>query len=242
MVGFDDPDLNPEGRNPGTGDDPQAASAEMFMYAAKLKEIYTKNPADNLTTALLNAEVDGHKLSDLDFNSFIMILAIAGNETTRTVTTNGMIDLMNHPSQQEEIANDLSLVPTAVEEILRYNPAVHSFRRTAMKDTVIRDVEIAEGDKVILWYPAVNRDEEVFDDPDTFDIRRSPNEHLSFGVGEHFCLGSNLARMELRKIFEGILRRLPDMEIAAPPRRLRSNFINGVKELRVKFTPTERVG
>jgi len=243
MVGFDDPDLNPDGHRPGmNADDPQAASAEMFMYAAKLKEIYTKNPADNLTTALLNAEVDGQKLNDLDFNSFIMLLTIAGNETTRTVTTNGMIDLMNHPSEQAALANDLSLVPSAVEEMLRYSPAIHSFRRTAMKDTLIRDVPIAAGDKVIMWYPAVNRDEEVFDDPDTFDIRRSPNEHLSFGVGEHFCLGSNLARMELQKIFEAVLRRLPDMRIAAPPRRLRSNFVNGVKELRVEFTPTKRVG
>jgi len=244
MVGFDDPDLNPEGRKPlsGTVDDPQAASAEMFMYAAKLKEIYTKNPADNLTTALLAAEVDGHKLSDLEFNSFIMILAVAGNETTRTVTTNGMLDLMRHPDQQAQIAGDLSLVPNAVEEMLRVNPPVHCFRRTAMKDTVVRGVNIAEGDKIIMWYPSVNRDEEIFEDSDRFDIRRSPNEHLSFGIGEHFCLGSNLARMELRKIFTGILSRFPDMEIAAPPRRLRSNFINGVKEARVKFTPKPAAG
>jgi cytochrome P450 len=171
-----------------------------------------------------------------------MILAIAGNETTRTVTTNGMFDLMRHPDQQERLTNDLSLIPSAVEEILRFKPAVHSFRRTAMKDTEIRGVPIAQGDKIILWYPSVNRDEEVFDDSDRFDIERSPNDHLSFGVGEHFCLGSNLARMELRKIFEAVLRRLPDMEIAAPPRRLRSNFVNGVKELRVKFTPTARLG
>jgi len=246
MIGFDDPDLNPEGRKSlGDGaatDDPQAASAEMFMYAAKLKEMYTKNPADNLTTALINAEVDGHRLSDLDFNSFIMILAIAGNETTRTVTTNGMIDLMRNPSQQERLANDLSLVPTAVEEVLRFNPAVHCFRRTAMKDVEIRGVKIAEGDKIFLWYPSVNRDEEVFDEPDVLDIARSPNDHLSFGIGEHFCLGSNLARMELRKIFKGIFSRLPDMEIVEPPRRLRSTFINGVKELRVKFTPSAPVG
>jgi cholest-4-en-3-one 26-monooxygenase len=244
MVGFDDPELNPEGRNKEgmNVEDPQAAAAEMFMYAAKLKERYTRHPADNLTTALLNAEVDGQKLSDLDFNSFIMILAIAGNETTRTVTTNGMLDLMRHPDQQAQVARDLSLVPSAVEEMLRVNPPVHCFRRTAMKDTVIRGVKIAEGDKIIMWYPSVNRDEEIFDASDSFDVRRNPNEHLSFGIGEHFCLGSNLARMELRKIFAGILSRFPDMEIAAPPRRLRSNFINGVKEARVKFTPRPAAG
>jgi cholest-4-en-3-one 26-monooxygenase len=240
MVGFDDPELNPEGgRIRMDGDNPEEASAEMFMYAAKLKEIYTKHPADNLTTALLNAEVDGHKLTDLEFNSFFMLLAVAGNETTRTVTTNGMIDLMRHPEQQERLAGDLSLIPTAVEEMLRYNPAVHCFKRIARADTEIRGVPIAEGDKVLMWYPAANRDEEVFRDPDVFDIGRSPNDHLSFGIGEHYCLGANLARMELYKIFEGVLSRFPDMEMAAPPRRLRSTFINGVKELRVKFTPVE---
>jgi cytochrome P450 len=245
MVGFDDPEYHPAGspfEKSKSELEMQSASAEMFMYAAKLKEFYTRNPADNLITALLNSEVDGHKLDDMDFNAFFLLLSIAGNETTRTVTSNGMWDLMRHPDQQERLANDLSLIPTAVEEILRFNPAVHCFRRTAMKDTVIRDREISEGDKIMLWYPAVNRDEAVFDEPDVFDIARNPNDHLSFGVGEHFCLGSNLARMELRKIFEGLLRRLPDMELAAEPRRLRSNFINGMKEMRVRFTPTERVG
>lgn len=244
MVGFDDPELHPDGLPTMKSEGEQnqmEASAKMFMYAAKLKEMYTKNPADNLATALLQAEVDGQKLSDLEFNSFFLLLAIAGNETTRTVTTNGMLDLMRHPDQQERLAADLSLVPSAIEEMLRINPAVHSFRRTAMHDTVIRDTDIAAGDKVILWYPSANRDEEVFEDPDTFDIARSPNEHLAFGVGEHFCLGSHLARMELRKIFDGLMRRLPDMQLDGEPRRLRSNFINGVKEMRVTFTPTERV-
>ena len=243
MVGFDDPEYHPEGLpSEQDADERSAASAEMFMYAAKLKEMYTKNPADNLATALLNAEVDGQRLTDLEFNSFFLLLAIAGNETTRTVTSNGALDLMRHPDQQERLANDPSLIPSAVEEILRYNPAVHCFRRTAMADTVVRETEISEGDKVILWYPSVNRDEDVFHEPDRFDIARSPNDHLSFGVGEHFCLGSNLARMELRHVFQGIMSRMPDLELAAEPRRLRSNFINGVKEMRVRFTPSERVG
>ncbi len=117
---------------------------------------------------------------------------------------------------------------------------MHSFRRTATRDTEIRGVPIRENDKIILWYAAVNRDEEVFEDPDAFDVRRYPNDHLSFGVGEHFCLGANLARMELRKIFGGLLTRMPDIELAAEPRRLRSNFINGVKEMQVVFTPEAR--
>lgn len=245
MVGFDDPELNPEGlpmdHAPGEQDQMQA-TIEMFMYAARLKDMYTKNPADNVATALLQAEVDGQRLTDLEFNSFFLLLCIAGNETTRTVTTNGMLDLMRHPAEQRRLAADPALIPSAVEEVLRFNPAVHSFRRTAMADTVIRETEIAAGDKVILWYPSANRDEEVFEDPQTFDITRDPNDHLSFGVGEHFCLGSNLARMELQKIFGGLMKRLPDMRLDGEPRRLRSNFINGVKEMRVRFTPSAKVG
>jgi cholest-4-en-3-one 26-monooxygenase len=240
MVGFDDPELNPD----GTWEEPQedselmGASAEMFLYAAKLKAKFQNSNEDNLATALLNAEVDGQKLTDMEFNSFFLILAIAGNETTRTVTSNGMIQLIRHPDQRDRLLKDPSLLNTAVEEILRFEPAVSCFRRTAMKDVEIRGTRIAEGDKIMLWYPAVNRDEEVFDDPDTFDIGRNPNDHLSFGIGEHFCLGSNLARMELRKIFAALMKRLPDIEFASPPRRLRSNFVNGVKEMQVTFKPS----
>ena len=235
MIGFDDPELQ-KGHERAT-DDYGNASAEIFMYAQKIADKARTHPSDDLATALLNAEVDGERLSEFDFNSFFMLLAIAGNETTRTVTTNGMYQLMTHRDQYELLRDDLSLVPSAVEEILRFDPAVHCFRRTAMADTRIRDVEIKQNDKIILWYPSVNRDEEVFDDADAFDIRRSPNDHLAFGVGEHFCLGANLARMELRIIFEGLMRRLPDLELAAEPRRLRSNFINGVKEMQVRFSP-----
>jgi cholest-4-en-3-one 26-monooxygenase len=240
MVGFDDPELNPD----GTWEKPQAdseltsASANMFLYAAKLKEMFQDSNEDNLATALLNAEVDGQKLTDMEFNSFFLILAIAGNETTRTVTSNGMIQLIRHPDQRQRLLNDPSLLNTAIEEILRFEPAVSCFRRTAMKDVEIRDTRIAAGDKIMLWYPAANRDEEVFDDPDKFDLGRNPNDHLSFGIGEHFCLGSNLARMELRKIFAALMKRLPDIEFAAEPRRLRSNFVNGVKEMQVSFTPS----
>jgi len=238
MVGFDDPELQPDGK-PAPMTDGNLASAEMFLYAAKLAEKARKHPGDDLATALLNAEVDGHQLSDLEFNSFFLILAIAGNETTRTVTTNGMYDLLKHPDQYRDLREDLTLIPSAVEEILRFNPAVHAFRRTATRDTAVRGVEIKENDKIVLWYPAANRDSEVFENPDSFDIRRNPNDHLSFGVGEHFCLGSNLARLELRIIFEGLMRRLPGIELAAEPRRLRSNFLNGVKEMRVTFSPAK---
>lgn len=252
MVGFDDPEFD-ETRGTKAGEafnriqtedgqeEMAKASAEMFGYAEKLKARARANPGDDLASALLAAEIDGQKLSDLEFNSFFLLLSIAGNETTRTVTTNGMYQLITHPEERQRVLDDPSLVPSMVEEILRFDPAVHSFRRTAMRDTVIRGREIAEGDKLILWYPSVNRDEEVFAEADRFDVARHPNDHLAFGVGEHYCLGANLARMELNKIFAALLERLPDLALAAPPRRLRSNFINGVKEMRVEFTPGPRL-
>jgi cholest-4-en-3-one 26-monooxygenase len=236
MVGFDDPDLQPGGQL-APMNDAEAAAAEMFMYAGRLLDKARRHPADDLATALVNAEIDGQRLSDTEFNFFFLLLIIAGNETTRTVTSNGMQALLEHPEQLHDLRRDLSLLPSAIEEILRYAPAVHTFRRTATADTRLRGQLIKENEKLMLWYPSANRDEEVFTDPDTFDIRRSPNEHLAFGVGEHFCLGANLARLELNEIFRGIITRLHGIEPAAPPRRLRSTFINGVKEMRIRFTP-----
>ena len=236
MVGFDDPDLQPDGK-PAPMNDAEAAAAEMFLYAGKLLEKARTHPGDDLATALVNAELDGHKLSESDFNFFFLLLSIAGNETTRTVTTNGMHALIEHPGQLRDLRNDLSLLPTAIEEILRFAPAVHTFRRTATAGTEMRGQRIRENDKVLIWYPSANRDEEVFDNPDAFDIHRDPNEHIAFGIGEHFCLGANLARLELNEVFRGIITRLQDIELVARPRRLRSTFINGVKEMRVRFQP-----
>ncbi|MBI1813747.1 MAG: cytochrome P450 [Deltaproteobacteria bacterium] len=236
MVGFDDPDLQPDGQ-PSAMNDGQAAAAEMFMYAGHLLEKARTHPGDDLATALVNAELDGHKLSDSDFNFFFLLLVIAGNETTRTVTSNGMLALIDHPDQLRDVRADPSLLPSAIEEILRYAPAVHNFRRTVTADTVVRGQPLKTDDKLTIWYPSVNRDEDVFENSQVFDIRRHPNDHLAFGVGEHFCLGANLARLELNEIFRGIVTHLHDIELAAPPRRLRSTFINGVKEMRIRFRP-----
>jgi len=241
MIGADDPDFaSPEvsmaDSTYGT------ASAEMFMYAGKLAEKSRQCPAEDLGTALLHAEVDGQRLSELDYNSFFLLLSVAGNETTRTVTTNGFIALMENPEARRWLQEDLSRVDTAVEEMIRYNPPVHYFRRTVMQDTELRGVTLRKNDKLTMWYPAANRDEDVFVDPERFDVARDPNDHLGFGVGEHFCLGANLARLELRVMVREVLRRLPDMEPAGAPRRLRSNFINGVKEFPVRFTPQKAVG
>ena len=236
MVGFDDPELQPDGR-PLPVSDGAAAAAEMFLYAGNLLEKARTHPSDDLATALVNAELDGQKLSDTDFNFFFLLLIIAGNETTRTVTSNGMLALIEHPDQLRDVRADLSLLPSAVEEILRYAPAVHHFRRTVSTDAVLRGQQIKAEDKLTVWYPSANRDEEVFPNPDSFDVRRHPNDHLAFGIGEHFCLGANLARLELNEVFRGIVTRVHDVELAAPPRRLRSTFINGVKEMRIRFRP-----
>ena len=236
MVGFDDPELQPDGQ-PLPVSDGAAAAAEMFLYAGNLLEKARKHPSDDLATALVNAELDGQKLSDTDFNFFFLLLIIAGNETTRTVTSNGMLALIAHPDQLRDVRSDPSLLPSAVEEILRYAPAVHHFRRTVTAKAVLRGQQIKAEDKLTVWYPSANRDEEVFPDADRFDVRRHPNDHLAFGIGEHYCLGANLARLELNEVFRGIVTRLHDVELAAPPRRLRSTFINGVKEMRIRFRP-----
>ena len=229
LIGFDDPEFQT------SEEDGEQAATEVFLYANKLAELYRDGAADNLTSVLAHGEVDGEKLAELEFCSFFLLLVVAGNETTRTVTTNGMRLLIEHPDQLRRLVDDPSLIPSAVEEILRYEPAVICFRRTATRDIELRGQKIREGDKVVMWYPSANRDEDVFVEPDRFDIGRSPNDHLAFGIGQHFCLGANLARLELNIIFEEIVRRLRQPELAAPVRRLRSNFINGVKEMRIRF-------
>jgi cholest-4-en-3-one 26-monooxygenase len=239
MVGFDDPELH-DGKTLEMSKETDAnmqLSAQMFMYAAKLREKALSHPSNDLATALVNVELDGRKLTPEEFNFFFLLLLIAGNETTRTVTTNGMISLLDHPDQLRALKQDMSLLDSAIEEILRFSPAVHSFRRTATQPTRIRGREIEENAKLILWYPSANRDEDVFENPQQFDIRRTPNDHVAFGYGEHYCLGANLARMELQEIFREIVTRIDGLERTAKPRRLRSNFINGVKEMRVQFEP-----
>ena len=213
MVGVDDPDL--QGDKPIVPGDAMAAFGEMFMYASKLWKIAHETPSDDLATALMNAELDGRKLDEMEFNFFFLLLLIAGNETTRTVTSNGMIALLDHPDQLRDLRNDPSLVPSAVEEILRFAPAVHTFRRTAMAETELRGQTIRPEDKLAALVSSANRDEDVFDGARLFNVRRSPNEHVAFGFGEHYCLGANLARLELQEIFRGIVERLHDMETAS---------------------------
>ena len=232
LVGFDDPDF-------GTSqEEARAVSMEMYLYANELALARRDSPREDLVSVLMRAEVDGERLTEMEFDVFFLLLAVAGNETTRNLISGGMHALFEHPDQWRRLREDRSLVPTAVEEMLRWVTPVMHFRRTAIRDTDIAGQPIAEGDKVVIFYPSANRDETVFEEPDEFDVGRQPNEHLTFGGGgAHFCLGANLARLEIRLMFDELLRRLPDIEPAGPARRLRSNFINGIKEMPVRFTP-----
>ena len=215
------------------------AQVEMFMYAGGLAEERRKEPRDDIMTVLLNAEVDGERMSDMDFNLFFMLLSVAGNETTRNAIAHGMNAFLENPDQYQALVDDPSLIDTAVEEIVRWASPVMYFRRNATADVEIRGEQIKAGDKLSIWYASANRDEEVFEDPFRFDIRRDPNPHIGFGGGgPHFCLGANLARMEIRVLFEELVRRVPRVEALGPPDRLRSNFIAGIKHLPVRFHTT----
>jgi cholest-4-en-3-one 26-monooxygenase len=212
------------------------ARVEMFMYAAKLAEERRQEPQDDIMTTLLTAEVDGHSLSEMDFNLFFLLLSVAGNETTRNAMAHGMHQLLEHPEQWAAIVDDPSVMETATEEIVRWASPVMYFRRNATEDVELHGEQIREGDKLSIWYASANRDEDVFDDPFRFDILRSPNDHVGFGGGgPHFCLGSSLARMEIRVLFEELARRAPRVEPAGELDRLRSNFIAGIKHLPVTF-------
>jgi len=231
LIGFDDPEFQT------SMEDGKIAAAELYVYANQLAADRRDDPKDDLTSILMNAEVEGEKLSELEFDLFFLLLAVAGNETTRNLISGGMLQLIQNPAERARLIADRSLLPTAVEEMLRTVTPVMHFRRTATQDIEVGGRTIREGDKVIFWYVSANRDEDVFADPDRFDVGRTPNDHLAFGIGQHFCLGANLARLEIRIMFEELLRRLPDVELAGPVRRLRSNFINGIKSMPVRFTP-----
>ncbi len=232
LVGFNDPEFG------SSIEDSKAAALNVWMYANRLAEERKKNRDEHdLASILMNAEVDGFRLSEAEFDAFFLLLAVAGNETTRNLVSGGMFALMEHPAERRRLLDDPSLIPSGVEEMLRWVTPVVCFRRTATCDTELRGQKIRENDKVVLYYSSANRDESVFPDPDRFDVGRTPNEHLAFGVGEHFCLGSSLARLEIRIMFTEILRRFPDMELAGPVSRLRSDFLNGIKHMPVRFTP-----
>ncbi|HYD49151.1 MAG TPA: cytochrome P450 [Terriglobales bacterium] len=214
------------------------AGAELSQLVQELGRERIKNPTDDLTSALVNAEVDGEKLTEQELGSFFVLLVVAGNETTRNAISHGMKALTDYPDQQARWASDFErYAPTAVEEIVRWATPVIHFRRTATRDTELSGQKIGAGQKVVLWYCSGNRDEAIFPDPFRFDIGREPNEHVGFGgPGPHFCLGAHLARREITVMFREIFRRLPDIHAVSEPDRLQSFFIHGIKHLRCQFT------
>jgi len=232
MVGREDPEYGI-----GLGEAADAA-AELFAYASDLGERRMCEPAGEIVTELLNAEIDGEKLEHMEFIYFFLLLAVAGNETTRNLLSGGLLALADHPDQRERLLRDRALMPSAVEEMLRWVSPLMSFRRTATADTEIRGVPIRAGESVVMFYPSANRDADHSPDPLRFDVGRLSNDHPAFGGrGPHHCLGANLARMEARVMFEEILERIPDFEITAEPSRLRSNLMCGIKHLPIRFAP-----
>ncbi len=201
-------------------------------------------PTDDLLSILVHAEVDGQRLSDDDILHDSLLILIGGDETSRHVMSGGVYQLLKDREQWERLRADRSLLPSAVEEMLRWVTPIRNMARAVTQDLTFKDKDLKAGEKVLLLYPSANRDEEVFDDPFRFDIARTPNEHLAFGVGPHFCMGNALARVEVRTMVDRLLERLPDLELVTPdePEWRPANFVSGYEELPVRFTPTAPVG
>ncbi|MEE6135868.1 cytochrome P450 [Mycobacterium sp. 050128] len=225
IMNTDDPDFD---------SDPTTANAELMAYAYNMADERRRCPADDIVTRLIRADIDGDALGDVEFAFFVILLAVAGNETTRNAMTHGMNAFFDNPEQWELFKRERPA--TAVDEIIRWASPVHCFQRTALADVELGGVTVREGQRVGLFYSSANFDEEVFDNPFQFDIARNPNPHLSFGGnGAHFCIGANLARMEIKLIFDELAEQIPDITKLAEPQRLRSGWINGVKRLDVAY-------
>lgn len=220
----------------GGMDDAANASMELYMYANELAAKKRANPGDDIISVLISAEGDD-RLTEHEFDLFVLLLSVAGNETTRNGISHGLLALIEHPEAWAQLKADPSLVNSAIEEILRWGTPVNHFVRTALADVELRGVKISKGDAVCMLYASANRDEDVFTDPFTFDITRNPNPHVTFGGGgPHFCLGFNLAKMEMRVLFEELIRQVGTIEMVGQADKLQSNFIHGIKHLNVKLT------
>jgi cholest-4-en-3-one 26-monooxygenase len=236
MVGNEDPEYQDQVELAMT------SAMELYAYASELFAKKRIDPHADLMSALTTVEVEGERLSDMELELFFLLLTVAGNETTRNLMSGAMHAFFQHPDQWQRLLADRSLLPSAVDEMLRFVTPVMNFRRTAMVDTELSGTKIAAGDKVVFFHASANRDEDIFADPDTFDVGRDPNPHIAFGGGgPHFCLGTNLARMEIRVMYEHLLDRMPDIRLDGQVQRLQSQFINGVKHIPVAFTPSARV-
>jgi cytochrome P450 len=237
VIGYQDPahghivtDADGRPMNPRS----PAMLADMFAYAEALADRKRRDPADDVMTALVQAEVEGERLTDAELKMFFFLLVIAGNDTVRSALPGGVLALVRNPEAYRRLRADPSLLPSAIEEMLRVHPPVLTFRRTATRDLELAGRRIAAGDKVVVYHVSANVDERQFPDPFRFDIERDPNDHLAFGQGPHQCLGAAFARLQMREFFTEFLR-LPPVELDGEPRRLVSNFINGLTSLPLRW-------
>jgi cholest-4-en-3-one 26-monooxygenase len=230
-LGAGDPDLNPDGIEGAV----EKTVPEIFERCNRMIAERRENPTDDLTSVLVHAEIEGQKLEEHEIVMGFFLLVAAGNDSTKATYCSGMRALIEHPDQRRLLLDDPSLIPGAVEEMLRMYPAFAHFRRTATEDTELNGRTIAEGEKVVMWYASSNRDETRYEDPDRFDVLRNP-EHQAFGAGgRHFCLGTALARLELKILFEETLARYPDMALAGTPRFAETAFLNQLKTMPVRL-------
>ena len=213
-----------------------AVLADYFAYFTKLTASRREHPTDDLASAIANGLIDGEPLSDMDTVSYYVIIASAGHDTTSDAISGGLLALIQNPSELTRLRQNMDLMPTAVEEMIRWTTPVKEFMRTAAEDTVVRGVPIAKGESVYLAYVSGNRDEEVFDEPFRFDVARDPNKHVAFGYGVHFCLGAALARMEMNSLFTELIPRLESIELAGEPELAATTFVGGLKHLPIRYS------
>ncbi len=226
LIGASDPEVSSELRG-------RFAVLQIFLYAARARRKRARRPTGDIFSSLVHGRIDGEPLSKLELGMNYFLLIVAGNETTRNALSGGFEALCAHPDQLERLLCEPELLPSAIEEILRWVTPVMQFRRTALQDVELGGQLVREGDKVVMYYGAANRDPAVFGAPETFEITRKPNPHMAFGTGTHFCAGSHMARLQMRTFFEVWLRRFPNARVAGAPDRLQSNFINGIKSMPV---------
>ena len=232
-IGAADPEYRDEGTSPK--ETIAAARSSLFHYFDEMTKDRQKNPRDDLVSLLANAKIRGEGLPPFELLSYYLLLVIAGNETTRNATSGGLLALIEYPDELAKVQSDPRLIKPLVEEVLRWTSPVIHFCRTASEDVELADRRIREGDRLVLFYPSANRDEAVFDEPDRFRADRRPNRHLAFGIGEHFCLGAHVARLELEVILRHLVARLEDVELAGPVERLRSSVVGGIKHLPIRY-------
>jgi cytochrome P450 len=232
MFGGDDDEY----KRGGTVEEQMAVLLDFFAYFSELTASRRAEPTDDLASAIANGRLDDEPLSDVDTASYYVIVASAGHDTTKDAISGGLHALIQNPAELALLRERPDLMGTAVEEMIRWTTPVKEFMRTAAEDTTVRGVNIAKGESVYLAYVSGNRDEEIFDEPFRFDVRRDPNKHLSFGYGVHFCLGAALARMEMNSLFSELIPRLESVELAGEPELAATTFVGGLKHLPIRYS------